>query len=945
MILRDLEQLRRFLPLLPQRRPLVRIEPRQQQRPRRALPEPGGEQRRAAHLVGDELLELVGLEDEQLGAGGFALGIRHPRDDAVVARDRRTLDPQPLADAGVDRQRPRGVHVHAVRGMKDDAPIADLVAGALDGEGAVGGETARGLLLLRQIGQQVLDGVVVETRFAQSRDRGVGGDPRHLPGEPAERLTELGGPAEAVAVPERQLAGLPEGGQHVHAVVGDLDDAPARRPEREHIVHARLVDHLLVELADAGVAGLTGHEHPEQAAIRDRPAARHRDALRAGAARQRPVIAVPDDPRPELGELVGRVLPRQQIERRLVRGARQRPERRGATHGLEPSLDIDRFERARGDRLLREDVERILRDAHRLDLARQHPLRDDRRVQDVAAVLGEQGGAADLADLVSGAPDTLQARRRRGRRLDLDDEVDLAHVDAELERTGRDDAAQDAGFQFVLDLRALLLGHRAVVRLRQLGRRPGRRPRLRHHRGGRLCAARPRTRSRVETLRVDLVEPSGEPLGEPTRVREHDRRPVREDPIDDRLLDVRPHRAGDLGRLRWGEPVAVAVRVAAPPGIRRRVVGGTGRRRRIEHVRHRHDDLQVERLGRPRRDDLHGSGPAEEAGDLVDRADGRRQSDALRRREVGIVGATQRVEALEADRQVRTPFGGGDGVHLVDDHGVDAPEGLPRLRGEHEVQRFRRRDEDVRRVGDEFAPVGRGRVARAHPHGDLRQGDAEASRGLSDADQRRTQVALHVDTERLQRGDVEDAGATGILRRTLLLPRARLLRRARRGRAGVGCGRRRLLVEDPVDGPQKRRQRLARPGGRHHQSVPARRDRLPRAGLGGGGLREGATEPVLRRRTEPLEHIRHRPIFPRATDIGAGARAGRTARVGSPDLRQRPLPQLEHEVGRDPAQKAVVVTDDEHGTAVGGERLDHLVDRVEVEVVRRCAPPRVPKAG
>lgn len=48
-------------------------------------------------------------------------------------------------------------------------------------------------------------------------------------------------------------------------------------------------------------------------------------------------------------------------------------------------------------------------------------------------MLREQHPAGDLAHLVPGTPDALQAARDRGRCLDLDDEVDLAHVDPELE--------------------------------------------------------------------------------------------------------------------------------------------------------------------------------------------------------------------------------------------------------------------------------------------------------------------------------------------------------------------------------------------------------------------------------------------------------------------------------------------------------------------------------
>ena len=48
---------------------------------------------------GDELLELVGLEHEQLGAGRLGVGVGHPHDDAVVAGHRGAVDAEPLADA------------------------------------------------------------------------------------------------------------------------------------------------------------------------------------------------------------------------------------------------------------------------------------------------------------------------------------------------------------------------------------------------------------------------------------------------------------------------------------------------------------------------------------------------------------------------------------------------------------------------------------------------------------------------------------------------------------------------------------------------------------------------------------------------------------------------------------------------------------------------------
>ena len=93
------------------------------------------------------------------------------------------------------------------------------------------------------------------------------------------------------------------------------------------------------------------------------------------------------------------------------------------------------------------------------------------------------------------AADALQAARDRLRRLDLHDEVDRAHVDAELERRRRDEARDPPRLQVLLDLHALLARERAVMRARDL-------------------------------LLGQLVQPQREPLGEPAVVHEDDRRAV-----------------------------------------------------------------------------------------------------------------------------------------------------------------------------------------------------------------------------------------------------------------------------------------------------------------------------------------------------------------------------------------------------------------------------------
>ena len=160
-------------------------------------------------------------------------------------------------------------------------------------------------------------------------------------------------------------------------------------------------------------------------------------------------------------------LPRQQVQRRLERAARQRGERGAAPHGVEPAVGVERFERGRGDGVLGEDVERVGRHPHGLDLAGEHALDRDRAVDEVGAVLGEQHALGDLADLVSGAADALQPAGHRGRGLHLDDEVDGAHVDAEFQAGGGDHGLEPAGLEVVLDEGALFLADRSVVGLGQ----------------------------------------------------------------------------------------------------------------------------------------------------------------------------------------------------------------------------------------------------------------------------------------------------------------------------------------------------------------------------------------------------------------------------------------------------------------------------------------------
>ena len=90
--------------------------------------------------------------------------------------------------------------------------------------------------------------------------------------------------------------------------------------------------------------------------------------------------------------------------------------------------------------------------------------------------------------------------------------------------------------------------------------------------------------------------------------------------------------------------------------------------------------------------------------------------------------------------------------------------------------------------------------------------------GVPDADERAAQVALDVDGERLQGGDVQDPAAG--------------LRSSGRGCDG-----------EPVEGPEEGGEGLARAGRGDHEGVVAAADRRPGAVLRGRGRAEAAPEP------------------------------------------------------------------------------------------------------
>ena len=252
------EQVRGALALLPERRARSRPAPGQEQGPGRVLAEAGREERGPADGRDHQVLHAVGIREE-LVLDPLEVAVRQADGDAVVRPDAGHLGAQPLAQARLDRHRPRRVDAAAERREQDQPPVAELVPEPLHDDPAIGRQGAGRLALVLEVGDEVLGRQRVEVMaFSQARQRArpplrpAGQIALHLAHEGAQRAAQLDRAADRVALPERELARLARGGLHDHAVRSDLGDSPAACPEDDHVaVHPgpQLVDHLLVQLA------------------------------------------------------------------------------------------------------------------------------------------------------------------------------------------------------------------------------------------------------------------------------------------------------------------------------------------------------------------------------------------------------------------------------------------------------------------------------------------------------------------------------------------------------------------------------------------------------------------------------------------------------------------------------------------------------------------------
>ena len=162
-----------------------------------------------------------------------------------------------------------------------------------------------------------------------------------------------------------------------------------------------------------------------------------------------------------------------------------------------------------GDDLLGQDVERRFGNLDAVEHAAADRPDQRQAFQQLVARQREQPALGQCPDGVARAADALQERGDRPRRADLADQVDVADVDAHLQRRGGDDRLQLARLQPLLGIEANLARQAAVMA------------------GDGLFAEL-------------LGQAKRDPLGQPPRVDEHQRAAVRLDQLRQPLIDFAP---------------------------------------------------------------------------------------------------------------------------------------------------------------------------------------------------------------------------------------------------------------------------------------------------------------------------------------------------------------------------------------------------------------------
>ena len=363
--------------------------------------------------------------------------------------------------------------------MDDELHPADLVEEAFEHDRVLRRQAAQRRMGGRQILEQLLGRGLRRCRPRATSQRRI-----VSAGSPPRRRAAISARKRDTAVDNSSLrpgaspsqngivGAMPMGILDPHHAALDADDAIALVAELKDVAGQAFDREVFVHGADEVVLGL--QQHLIVGIVRDGATGRQRGEPCAAPAAQHVVDAVVVDQRAAAAAAGAETFRQHSYHRREIL-PRQRAIGRCAAHQC---IEFVLVPIARGhfrNDLLGQHVERLFRNDKPIELAAADAVEQRRALHQLVAGQRKQPALGRAVDGVPGPADALQEGCDRARRSELADQVDLADVDAQLERSGRHERFQFAVLEPLFGIQALLLGQAAVVRGHLVGRRCARR--------------------------------------------------------------------------------------------------------------------------------------------------------------------------------------------------------------------------------------------------------------------------------------------------------------------------------------------------------------------------------------------------------------------------------------------------------------------------------------
>ena len=235
------------------------------------------------------------------------------------------------------------------------------------------------------------------------------------------------------------------------AIVSEQNDVSGRGINRKVFIQRGNLDSLRLK------------NHAEQARIRDRSAVCDRRHAGSAPRMQAPVHAITQQVSAiaAASRFDAFVQQRQQLVKVLARGV---PVWISSPQNVEKPIFVPGFSPAAGNDLLHQHIDRRVGNLQPIQFARAHLANECSLLEQIVPGGCEEESLGNRPAPVSGAPDSLHRHRHGPGRVDLADQVDIADVDAQLQRRGRDQNLYLAILQPLLRVQTQCARERAVVR-------------------------------------------------------------------------------------------------------------------------------------------------------------------------------------------------------------------------------------------------------------------------------------------------------------------------------------------------------------------------------------------------------------------------------------------------------------------------------------------------